>query len=222
MTSPTANEHGSRPPGEWCWCDNAPAGQDPHNCAEDHGTRPACQADGGHVHPAAPLPRRSTAAYNAMAEQHDGQPPPPPASHRYKVAQEVHDGVQHLVIKGTTDHVPLDEVAAAYNAMVDQLAGPTVECNGTPVATASSALLAMDIARTMSWKRTGTRWSVRLGDSPATGADYRAGQQLGRPAIISDADLGAADVVITDAGNVLKSRWDVLVGARIVVVPSKP
>jgi len=38
-------------PGQWCWCPDIPEDQDPHDCAEDHATRPQCQLDGGHVHP---------------------------------------------------------------------------------------------------------------------------------------------------------------------------
>ena len=40
-----------QPDGQWCWCDDPPEGQPPHDCAEDHATRPACQCDGAHVHP---------------------------------------------------------------------------------------------------------------------------------------------------------------------------
>jgi hypothetical protein len=40
-----------QPDGQWCWCDDPPENQPPHDCAEDHATRPACQCDGAHVHP---------------------------------------------------------------------------------------------------------------------------------------------------------------------------
>ncbi len=45
------NETARQPDGQWCWCDDPPEGQTPHDCAEDHAGRPACQCDGAHVHP---------------------------------------------------------------------------------------------------------------------------------------------------------------------------
>jgi hypothetical protein len=51
---PTLNGVGEterQPLGRWCWCEDVPAGQLPHDCAEDHAQRGPCQADGAHVHP---------------------------------------------------------------------------------------------------------------------------------------------------------------------------
>src|SRR5579862_405234 len=69
-----------QPVGQWCWCDDPPEGQPPHNCAEDHATRDACQYDGAHVHPRSPwsdirdLAERARKTQEAINELGAGPP----------------------------------------------------------------------------------------------------------------------------------------------------